>query len=107
MPSALLEATTAPDVVDVDGRAALAIDGAGPPEDPGFQEAMGALYGVAYGLKFARKPAGRDFKIGPLEGRWWAEGAPERFCSWKSSRSPEGADRRDEGGLSLAGRRPS
>jgi hypothetical protein len=36
---------------------------------------VGALYGVAYSLKFTRKPAGGDFKIGPLEGRWWAEGA--------------------------------
>jgi hypothetical protein len=56
-------------------RTAVAIDGAGPPDEPGFQRALGALYGVAYGLKFARKPGGRDFKIGPLEGRWWAEGA--------------------------------
>ena len=77
VPAVLLGATTTPDVVEVPARSAVAIDGAGPPDDPGFQAAMGALYGVAYGLKFARKPGGRDFRIGPLEGRWWAEGAPE------------------------------
>jgi len=77
VPAVLLDATTTPDVVEVPARTAVAIDGAGPPDDPGFTRALGALYGVAYGLKFSRKPRGRDFKVGPLEGRWWAEGAPE------------------------------
>jgi hypothetical protein len=77
VPAVLLDATTTPDVVDVPARSALAIDGAGPPDSPAFERALGALYGIAYGLKFARKPAGLDFKVGPLEGRWWAEGAPE------------------------------
>ena len=77
VPAVLLDATTTPDVVDVPARSALAIDGAGPPDSPAFARALGALYGIAYGLKFARKPAGLDFKVGPLEGRWWAEGAPE------------------------------
>jgi len=78
VPAVLRKATTTPDVVEVPARSAVAILGAGPPDDPRFERALGALYGVAYGLKFARKPGGRDFKIGPLEGRWWAEGAPER-----------------------------
>lgn len=77
VPEVLLKATTVADVVRVPARTALAIDGAGPPDTPAFQRALGALYGVAYTLKFARKPEGRDFRIGPLEGRWWAEGAPE------------------------------
>jgi len=78
VPAVLLDAATTPDVVEVPARSAVAVVGAGPPEDPGFQRAVGALYGVAYALKFARKAGGRDFKIGPLEGRWWADGAPER-----------------------------
>jgi hypothetical protein len=78
VPAILLDATTTPDVVEVPARRVVAIEGAGPPDDPAFQRAIGALYGVAYGLKFTRKAAARDFKIGPLEGRWWAEGAPER-----------------------------
>jgi hypothetical protein len=77
VPAVLLDATTTGDVALVPARSAVAIDGAGPPDAPAFQRAVGALYGVAYGLKFARKPLGKDFKVGPLEGRWWAEGAPE------------------------------
>lgn len=63
-------------MVDVPARTALAIDGAGSPEGEAFGRSVGAIYGIAYGLKFARD-RGRSFKIGPLEGRWWAEGAPE------------------------------
>ncbi len=77
VPAVLLDAKITPDVVEVPARAAVTIDGAGPPDDPGFTRAMGALYGVAYGLKFSRKASGRDFKVGPLEGRWWAEGVRE------------------------------
>jgi hypothetical protein len=77
VPEVLLEAKRAADVVRVPARRAVAIEGAGSPDAPEFLGAIGALYGVAYGLKFARKPKGGDFKIGPLEGRWWAEGAPE------------------------------
>ncbi len=76
MPQVLLAATPAPELVAVPARAAVALDGAGPPEGPAFPRAIGALYGVGYGLKFARKARGADFKIGPLEGLWWAEGAP-------------------------------
>ncbi len=77
MPSALLDATTAPDIVEIPARIVVAIDGAGPPESPAFGRSLGAIYGAAYGLKFARKGRRSTFKIGPLEGRWWADGAPE------------------------------
>ena len=63
--------------MDVPARTAVAIDGAGSPGDPSFGRSVGALYGAAYGLKFSRKASGSTFKIGPLEGRWWAEGAPD------------------------------
>jgi hypothetical protein len=73
MPSQLLDATTHADVVMVPARKVLAIEGEGAPAGELFQKAVGALYGVAYTLKFARKKAGgAEFKIGPLEGRWWA-----------------------------------
>ena len=79
MPAALLDAAPEPDVVDVPARTVLAVDGAGPPDGDAFRRSVGALYGAAYGLKFARKKEGRgEFKIGPLEGRWWAEGARSR-----------------------------
>jgi hypothetical protein len=77
MPPCLLEASPEPAIVDVPSRTAVAIDGAGPPDDPSFGRSVGALYGAAYGLKFSRKASGATFKIGPLEGRWWAEGAPD------------------------------
>jgi hypothetical protein len=75
MPACLLDASLDPAIVDVPARTAVAIDGSGPPGDPSFGRSMGALYGAAYGLKFSRKGAGTSFKVGPLEGRWWAEGA--------------------------------
>jgi len=77
MPSVLLDAAQEPDVVEVPARTVVAIDGAGPPDGKAFGRSIGAIYGAAYGLKFSRKSRGTSFKVGPLEGRWWAEGAPE------------------------------
>jgi hypothetical protein len=77
MPPALLDAPLEPDVVSLPARAAVAVDGAGPPDSPAFGKSIAAVYGAAYGLKFARKARGATFRIGPLEARWWAEGAPE------------------------------
>lgn len=73
MPEPLWHATTAPDVVKIPERTVLVCDGEGGPEQPAFEQAIGALYGVAYTLKFERKRRGKDFRIGPLEARWWAE----------------------------------
>src|SRR5512146_1079376 len=68
MPEPLLGATPEPDVVEIPARTVLAIDGAGPPDGGAFQRSVGALYGAAYGLEFARKKGGGgEFKIGPLE----------------------------------------
>ena len=73
MPALLFDATSRADVVTIPARKVLAFDGEGAPEGEAFQRAVGALYGIAYTLKFARKLSGGDeFKIGPLEGRWWA-----------------------------------
>lgn len=71
----LIEAKREPDLVDVPARLALALEGAGGPERPEFTAAIGALYGIAYTIRFARKHAGRPvFKVGVLEGEWRAEG---------------------------------
>lgn len=61
--------------VQVPRRTILAVDGAGNPNStPLYPEALAALYGIAYTLKFARKKAGQDtFKVAPLEGLWWSE----------------------------------
>jgi hypothetical protein len=66
----------APVLVDVPALPFLTVDGEGDPNGPEFQDAIGALYGTVYTLKFmlkAAKPA-RDFSIMPLEGLWWCEG---------------------------------
>ncbi len=64
--------------VDVPSFKFLMIDGCGNPNtSQEFQEAIGAMYSVAYTLKFMfklkRKPA-VDFPVMALEGLWWAEG---------------------------------
>ena len=74
-PSALTKGRTKPELTDVPGRTVISLQGAGSPADPGFAASVGALYGVAYGLRFSRKAAGRPvFKVGPLEGEWRAAG---------------------------------
>jgi hypothetical protein len=51
----------------------LMTDGAGAPEEQPFQQALPALYGVAYGVKFGRKKdgLGPEFSVQPLEALWW------------------------------------
>ncbi|WP_338033821.1 GyrI-like domain-containing protein [Kutzneria albida] len=62
-------------VVDVPELRYIAVDGRGDPNTaPAYANAIEALYGVAYALKFASKRTlGRDFVVGPLEGLWRAE----------------------------------
>jgi hypothetical protein len=66
-------------IVDVPPLNFLMIDGRGNPNTaPVYQEAVEALYGLAYGLKFhTKRSQGMDFAVMPLEGLWWVEGAPE------------------------------
>jgi len=51
------------------------IDGHGDPNtSPAYREAVEALYGVSYTLKFAlKKELGLTYRVGPLEGLWWAD----------------------------------
>ena len=64
----------APELVEVPDLTFLMIDGRGDPNTPAFAEALGALYPVAYKLKFASKQTlDRDYVVMPLEGLWWAE----------------------------------
>jgi hypothetical protein len=45
------------------------IDGSGSPDGEPFQQAVGALYSIAYTAKFAlKKGGGPDVKVPPLEG---------------------------------------
>src|SRR5512135_545633 len=70
-----------PEVVDVPELAFLMVDGRiGEGETPGvspaFKEAIQALYGAAYTLKFMakqRKPDAVDYPVMALEAIWWVE----------------------------------
>ena len=62
------------EVVDVPEMAFLKVDGHGDPNQaPEYTQAVEALYGVAYKLKFISKNEGKDYVVPPLEGLWWAE----------------------------------
>ena len=79
----LYDPPTHPVLVEVPTFRYLMIDGvipegsAGPGADPGFRDAIGALYGVTYTLKFESKASGRDFVVMPLEGLFWADGTED------------------------------
>ncbi len=62
-------------VVDVPPMQYLMADGHGDPNTaPAYQEAVEALYAVAYKLKFmSKRQLGKDYVVPPLEGLWWAE----------------------------------
>ncbi len=64
-----------PAVVEVPVLSFLMVDGRGAPESEVYQEAVQAMYGTAYTLKFSLRNADaeRDFKVGPLEGLWWSD----------------------------------
>ena len=72
------------EVVDVPRFQFLTLDGAiesghGPSTSPGFEQAMQAIYGVAYTLKFSAKQRPLDpvdYPVMALEGLWWADGVP-------------------------------
>ncbi len=61
-----------PTLVHVGPALYLAVDGEGNPNGPGFEEAVGALYGVAYTIKMRKKREGTEYAVAPLEGLWWA-----------------------------------
>jgi hypothetical protein len=69
------------EVIDLPAFIFVMIDGnieksLAPGTSPGFQEAISALYGAAYTLKFMlkqRKENAVDFPVMALEGLWWVE----------------------------------
>ena len=63
------------EIVDVPEMRFLMIDGHGNPNTAQeYQEALEALYAVAYKMKFmSKKELNKDYVVPPLEGLWWAE----------------------------------
>ena len=64
-----------PVIVDVPYLSYLMVDGNGDPNTvEEYQEAVVALYSVAYTLKFAiKRGGGLDYTVMPLEGLWWVD----------------------------------
>ena len=64
-----------PAVVEMPPLNFLMINGQGNPNTAQeYQDALQALYAVAYNLKFTVKKAGiLDYRVPPLQGLWWAE----------------------------------
>ena len=61
-------------IVDVPEMQFLMIDGMGSPGDSQeYQDALAALYPVAFKTKFQSKAKGKDYVVPPLEGLWWAD----------------------------------
>lgn len=62
-------------IVDVDPQQYLMIDGSGDPNTAErYRDAVAALFGLAYTLKFLSKnDLGRDHVVMPLEALWWAD----------------------------------
>lgn len=63
-------------IIDVPELNFLMIDGAGDPnKEQSFKDAVEALFGVSYTLKFMVKksPSAIDYSVMPLEGLWWTD----------------------------------
>ncbi len=70
-----------PVLVDVGRGQYLAVEGQGPPGGEDFQQAVGALYGMAYTVKMTRKFEGRgDYVVCKLEARYWADGTRDDWA---------------------------
>ncbi len=64
-------------VVEVPAMHYLVVDGAGNPNRaPRYQQAIEALYPLAYGVRAICKAQDRPFTVMPLEGLWWFDGQP-------------------------------
>lgn len=63
------------EVIEVPPLQYLMVDGHGDPNAaPAYGEAVSALYGVSYKLKFLSKnDLDRDYVVMPLEGLWWSD----------------------------------
>ena len=72
-----------PVLIHVGAAKYLAADGVGAPGGEKFQEAIGALYSMAYTMKMTRKFADQDYKVCHLEGLWWGFEQMEAQDQWR------------------------
>jgi hypothetical protein len=75
----------------IPSRRYLMIDGTDLPGAPGFREAIGTLYPVAYTLHFALKRRGVTAPVGALEGLYWIDRpepiSPAQFAATPGARA--------------------
>ena len=77
------------EIIDVPVMKFLMIDGSGDPNTAQeYKDAVEALFGVSYALKFmVKKAKGVDYGVLPLEGLWWtddmAQFSMENKDAWK------------------------
>ncbi|MBC7554152.1 MAG: GyrI-like domain-containing protein [Taibaiella sp.] len=68
-------AKTQPELVETEQAQYLSITGQGDPSGEDFASNVGALYAVAYTIKFMCKAEDKDFVVAKLEGLWWFDEA--------------------------------
>jgi hypothetical protein len=68
---AYYKAKAVPELVQLEEANFISIAGKGDPSSPLFAEKVGALYAVAYGIKFYYKSQNQDYTVPKLEGLWW------------------------------------
>ena len=78
-----------PELVQIPELDFIMIDGQGDPNtSQAYRDAIEVLYALSYTLKFAlKKDEGVQYRVGPLEGLWWADQmtdfSVERKDGWK------------------------
>lgn len=85
-PDDLYRAAREPEVVQVPDLAFAMIDGRGDPNTAtDYKDAIEALYGLSYTLKFGlRKETGLTYRVGALEGLWWSDDMADFTAQRKS-----------------------
>lgn len=72
-----------PTWVHLPSRKVLAIVGTGRPDAEEFQQKLRGLFSIAFTIKFDARSRGHDFRVSPLESRWWLP--PGRGTSGRES----------------------
>jgi hypothetical protein len=72
------KATKKPEIVDLDSYYYLTIEGQSAPEDQQFIDAIGAIYPIAYAIKFDLKAQEKDFTVPKMEAFWYVKGGAEK-----------------------------
>ena len=68
---------TTPELRDLDTYNYVTIEGKCSPQEPAFNQAIEAIYAVAYGIKFLCKAEDADFVVPKMECYWFIDGGLE------------------------------